>query len=181
MQKSKTIRWVLAVAATASLLALPGARAWGFMSSSCDTAKNAFTVADCKTSIVEDFVLPDRIEPGCKITKQVSVRNDGSAPCFVRTFVGFVDGNCKNWAEIDFSTGLWELDDDGYRYYTRMLEPGETSEPVCTEVEISPEASQVQIQDFDIIAFCESTPAKRIDGTPYSSAKEAFVQRKDLQ
>lgn len=173
-------RIFIATAAAATLLSFSGAGAtWAFMTTAHETVSNDFTVADCKASIVERFDPPDAIAPGDQIVKEVCVRNTGSSDCFVRTLVRFEDGACKDWASIEFNEGDWQLEDDGYRYLEKELEPGETSPPVCTKVVISPEASQSQIESFNVIAFCESTPVECRDGSSNSSAQEAFAGRKD--
>ena len=37
---------------------------------------------------------------------------------------------------MDLNTAYWTLREDGYLYYTEILEPGEMSQPVFTQVEI---------------------------------------------
>ena len=73
----------------------------------------------------------------------------------------------------------WEDGGDGYRYLKTALAPGLESPPVCTQVVISPDASKAQIRDFNVIAFCETTPTKGRNGAVYSNAQEAFTARKE--
>lgn len=175
-------RMIIATAAAASILAFSGVGAtWAFMSSAHEGVQNAFTISDCKASIVEEFTPPDSVEPGDEITKEVRVRNDGNTSCYVRTLVQFEDGSCEEWACIEFNEDDWALEEDGYRYYGEVLEPGELSPPVCTKVTIDPEAEQTQIESFNVIALCESTPTKSRDGSIYECAQDAFEGRKDQE
>ena len=111
--------------------------------------------------------------------QKVAVLNEGESDCFVRASVSFEDENCKDWAIISFNSADWEDGGDGYRYLKTALAPGLESPPVCTQVVISPDASKAQIRDFNVIAFCETTPTKGRNGAVYSNAQEAFTARKE--
>ena len=181
MPKRHPKRWtILAIASATAVLSFSGASAaWAFASTACSTVENPFSIISCKASIIEDFQPPQTIIAGAEIVKKVAVLNEGESDCFVRASVSFEDENCKDWASISFNSADWEDGDDGYRYLKTALAPGLENPPVCTQVVISPDASKAQIRDFNVIAFCETTPTKGRNGAVYSNAQEAFAARKE--
>ncbi len=81
------------------------------------------------------------VTPGTKVTKIVEVENTGNSPAWVRIILDVKalssDGTTALSAdqfELDFDTEHWTKGDDGYWYYNRALEPGETTEPLFTGV-----------------------------------------------
>lgn len=79
------------------------------------------------------------IMPGDIISKVVSIENDCTHPFYLR--VKLVDGiNSEELSSeecFDINIGpKWHVAEDGWIYYTEILQPGEFSAPVFTEVEI---------------------------------------------
>lgn len=81
------------------------------------------------------------VTPGTKVTKIVEVENTGNSPAWVRIILDVKalssDGTTELSAdrfELDFDTEHWTQGPDGYWYYNRALEPGETTEPLFTGV-----------------------------------------------
>lgn len=78
--------------------------------------------------------------PGDVVSKQVTVENVCAHPFYLR--VQLVSGdsegvlNAQDCLRMDINTQNWTVGDDGYIYYNRILEPGQTTEPVFTQVEI---------------------------------------------
>lgn len=80
------------------------------------------------------------VMPGSSVTKIVVVKNVGESAAYVRSAVGvevfFADGTsaaAPPLLSIDFNAEDW-LYSGGYYYYFKALEPGETSEPIFTQV-----------------------------------------------
>lgn len=77
--------------------------------------------------------------PGDIISKQVSVGNICDHPFYLR--VKLVSGSTsadllpEDCLKLDIDTQNWTYA-DGYYYYNRVLEPGETTVPLFTQVEI---------------------------------------------
>ena len=77
--------------------------------------------------------------PGDIVSKQVSVENVCSHPFYLR--VKLVSGSTNQaltpdeCLKLDIDTANWTLR-DGYYYYNRILQPGETTETLFTQVEI---------------------------------------------
>ena len=74
-----------------------------------------------------------------EVTKIAEVKNTGTAPAFIRVEVMVdvysAEGNLLDSApvKLDFNQTDWTYY-DGYYYYNRILNPGETTEPLFTTV-----------------------------------------------
>ena len=93
-----------------------------------------------KTADGSDF--PEQgvyIIPGDIVSKQVSIGNVCGHPFYLR--VKLVSGSdntslsAEDCLEMDIDTNNWTLV-DGYYYYNLILQPGETTPPLFTQVEI---------------------------------------------
>lgn len=79
------------------------------------------------------------IMPGMEVTKIAEVKNIGTAPAFIRVQVVVdvysAEGNALDSApvKLDFNQTDW-IYHEGYYYYNRILNPGETTEPLFTTV-----------------------------------------------
>ena len=79
------------------------------------------------------------IIPGDIVSKQVSVRNICDAPFYLR--VKLIHGstnealNPEECLRMDINTAEWTLV-DGYYYFNRILQPGESTSNLFTQVEI---------------------------------------------
>jgi len=80
------------------------------------------------------------IVPGQIVSKRVTVENDCSHPFYLRVklidSINSTELSSKECFDIELNETVWTLRDDGYIYYNAVLEPGETTAPVFTEVEI---------------------------------------------
>lgn len=89
------------------------------------------------TAFPEDGVY---VEPGDVVSKRVTVENICTQPFHLRvkllSGVEQSDLSGEDVLDIDLNTAYWTLHEDGYIYYNDILQPGETSEPVFTEVGI---------------------------------------------
>lgn len=78
--------------------------------------------------------------PGDIIGKRVTVENVCSHPFYLR--VKLVKGadstalTAEECLQVDLNLESWTLRDDGYLYYNAVMQPGEMSAPVFTQVEI---------------------------------------------
>lgn len=119
---------------------------------------NEITIGSVKTSIVEEFDPPTRLEPGINFTKKVSVKNNGTNSCYVRILVSFSNSKMGNLCKLDYNTSNWKFDEsDGYWYYNGALNPGKTTENLFNNVEISRDADANEFEDFDITIYHESS------------------------
>lgn len=78
--------------------------------------------------------------PGDIVSKRVTVENVCTHPFYLRVQITNGVTNDALSAEdvfaIDLNTTDWTVAQDGYIYYNRILQPGEATTPVFTEVEI---------------------------------------------
>lgn len=85
-------------------------------------------------------------------TKHVKVQNTGDYDCFVRVraFAG-----TRYQDKLIYSGDNWTLADDGYYYYSQIVEAGASTEDVL-DIRIPYEESEGQ--DFNVIVVQESAP-----------------------
>lgn len=111
------------------------------------TATNVVTSGDIELKIHEktasgaDFPAEGvYVIPGDVVSKVVTVENVCSHPFYLR--VKLVSGatsdtlSVEDCLALDLNTADWTLHSDGYIYYNTILQPGETTTPVFTQVEI---------------------------------------------
>ena len=86
------------------------------------------------------------VMPGTKVTKIVEVKNTGTGAAFLRLYVEKnvygADGKPMNSEPEPVSLNFNETDwtySEGYYYYNRALQPGETTEPLFTTVTFDPQ------------------------------------------
>ena len=111
------------------------------------TATNVVTSGDIQLIIHEKTAdgsaFPEQgvyIIPGDIVSKVVAIENYCTHPFYLR--VKLVDGidsaelTSEECFAININEQKWHLGEDGWLYYVDILQPGEFSEPVFTEVEI---------------------------------------------
>ncbi len=140
------------------------------------TAVNIFKVGENKVSIEEpSYTAPDKIYPGLKVNKDPIATNVGNLPCYVRMRVVFSDSHAEDFCNLEWNTGdssNWKYNEnDGYYYYTQILQPDKSTEPLFKSVEIlktkpvtnesDPVAtySAEDIIEFEIIPYAETAQA----------------------
>ena len=136
-----------------------------------DGAVNRFTVGSVETEIVEDFPDPS-ITPNTPHVKKVQVRSTGDNDCYVRARV--LPASNPDKFQFDFNTDDWTRDGDGVEawwYYNKVLEPGETTEPLFEHYTITADLSNEPADNLQIYVYEESTQSEG-----YASAKEAFAE-----
>lgn len=94
-----------------------------------------------KTADDQDFPAEGvYVIPGDVVSKRVTVENVCGHPFYLR--VKLVNGstdlelNADDCLKVDLNTTDWTVGQDGFIYYNKVLEPGQTTAPVFTEVEI---------------------------------------------
>ena len=108
-----------------------------------DRTTNIISVGELSAEIVDIYRQGTVAMPGDEIGKIVSVRNDGASDEYVRVRLSGVwddSGNAAEENEITYeiNTGDWVREEStGYYYYTKVLKPGETSEPLMYSFALS--------------------------------------------
>lgn len=137
-----------------------------------DSVANEFTIGENKIDVEEEYDPPEKLEPGKVIIKKPSAKNTGNLSCFVRMRAEFSDSAAKELCEeLDIDTVNWEYDSsDGYYYYKKLLNPGESTTNLFTKVVIKTEKADgtnltdADMLDFDILVFAESCQHEDHDG-----------------
>lgn len=131
---------------------------------------NQFSIGGNEVEIIEEFEPGDETKPGDVFTKKPSVMNTGSVPCYVRAFAEFNDNAVAQCASVDWNNTAWTVkQEDGFYYYKTVLQPGEVTEPLFTQVAISSDADPELVKKFDIIVYAES-----VQSEGFSNYEEAF-------
>ena len=118
-------------------------------------AVNAFTVGYGEIEIEEDFEPPAKMLPGITIRKEVAVVNTGTVPCRVRLLAKYTSSQMAALSVVDFDREHWSETGD-YFYYKYVLQPGEKTAPLFSEIKISEAASQSELEPFDILIYGEA-------------------------
>lgn len=136
-----------------------------------DSVSNEFTIGENKIDVEEDYDPPEKLLPGTVITKKPSVKNTGNLSCFVRMRADFSDSRAREICEeLDIDTENWEYDtSDGYYYYKKLLDPGQSTEYLFTKIVIRTEKDGSELTaadmiDFDVLVFAESCQHEDHDG-----------------
>jgi uncharacterized repeat protein (TIGR02543 family) len=167
-----------------------------------EAANNRFQVGGVDTKIVEDFQPPAKLEADAWFKKDVKVENFGVTPAFIRLKAAFTDSDIEELCVVDWNAYDAEVnpngwiynEDDGYWYYPHVLEPGDVTTSLFTQVSIPnrdmngdgavDEATDAAIintlmKDFDIIVYQEAYQALRNDGNPEIDEKGYFINYQD--
>jgi len=121
-------------------------------------AANRFVVGENSIVVEEEFNPPKELEPGISFDKKPKVTNTGNLPCFVRMRADFSDSEAQAICEpLDINTADWLYDSsDGYYYYNKVLQPGESTSPLFTKVTIRDDLDESDMKEFDILIYAES-------------------------
>lgn len=79
------------------------------------------------------------VMPGKVVSKIVTIENVCDQPFYLRVKLTKSMGSetlPEECLDIDINTEKWTLREDGYAYYNHIVEPGQITEPVFSEVEI---------------------------------------------
>lgn len=90
-----------------------------------------------------------------EMKKTISIQNNGTSDCFVRAKVFAGDEVTITYE----GSSKWSRGDDGYYYYSDVLAPGESTEPLTAVVSITKTLNDLKPEDVNVIIIYESTPA----------------------
>ena len=139
------------------------------------TTWNFLTMSSYETKIVEEYEIPESVNPSQEVTKVVNVKNTGTVDTLIRVSVEKMFGTRKEdgsfledktlspeMIEIDFNQKWWVKKEDGFFYYRDILRAGEiTHEPLFSSYRISEKAgNEYRKKDAQIVVKMESVQAK---------------------
>lgn len=133
---------------------------------SSNTKINTFNIGSNESKIVETFNPPEKINKGDVVTKDVKVKNIGSKS-YIRMFVAISDSDLAKKFTIDFNTNDWTKGSDGYYYYNKVVNKGESTTSLFNKLTFVDDLKNGS--GLKIICYSESVQAQG-----YSSAKAAF-------
>ena len=132
----KIFKKIMITASGVLLLTCTAAGAWKISGRS----RNVLITASFSNRIIEEYQIPDHVNPGQKISKIVNVKNTGTRDSFIRLRITGVLGERNTedqlvpdpsldpaMIQMEFNTEKWKNLGDGYWYYTDILEPGKTT------------------------------------------------------
>lgn len=151
--RNKRFLLILFVAIILNAVSFVGISAYVIAS---DMAINRIGVGNNEVTITENFLPPDELKPGISIKKQVAITNVGKVPCVTRVFLSFGNQDIEDVATLNINTKDWYYHTDGYYYYKKPLDVGDTSSFLCDEIKIDANASEAALADFDVIVYAES-------------------------
>lgn len=120
----------------------------------------------------EDYKPISELTPGASFTKDVKATNQGACNAYVRIKVVFSNKDMEDLCTLDYNITDFTLGDDGYWYYTEVLETFNSTPSLFTTVTLSSSASQDDFEDFDIQIYVEGYQADEFD--TYEEAWEHF-------
>ena len=140
----------------------------GFLVSG-DSVTNRLSCGHNTAGITENYNPPEAFAEGETYVKEVSIKNEGSVPCYVRVFAEIEDPEMRNSLSVLVDTENWsEKQSDGFYYYSSVLDTGETTPPLVISI-----TAKTDITDFKMICYSETAQAEGFD-----NAKAAFASIK---
>jgi|GEM_PF-3837546 len=119
-------------------------------------AHNDFSIGDVKIDLNEESWIDENpmIEKNDTVEKDPTVYNDSDVPVWVRiTAAGLHNFTVENlggangkWEEFPENSGVW--------YYYKILEPGETTEPLFSAVTLDNDV--IDPRELDIVIYTEA-------------------------
>lgn len=122
----------------------------------------------------EEFPEPDP-KPGDNVKKEVSIKNTGDVPCFVRTKVLFSNNEAESVSTIDINTSDWEKGADGYYYYKKIVPVGKSTSLLMSAVKIADNANLDTLEEFEIIVYSESVQSEGFTDSDYLEAFKSLT------
>ena len=143
--KKKKIKLLVASMAVAAML-VGGTLAWFTFHQEMD---NHFSTGSVKTNIHEKFdpKKAENMQPGVKVTKQVTVENTGNSAALLRVKItpvwdadksrGLSETDATDAVDLNLANNSdWIKGNDGYYYYTQVLNKNATSSELLDSVDI---------------------------------------------
>lgn len=135
---------------------------------SSNTRTNSFFIGSNESGIVETFNPPETITKGDVIIKDVKVKNTGSKS-YIRMFVAINDNEMAAKLSINFNTKDWTKGSDGYYYYNKVVNKGESTTSLFNKISFNESINNSS--KLKIICYSESVQAQGFNN-PQSAFNE---------
>ena len=147
---------IMIVAAVLAVTILAVGITMAFYHDSSNTAVNTFTVGNVTTEIVEIFKKLD----DHNFQKEPRVTNTGENDCYIRIRYQVTPSTAEERLTFAGKPGNGWTEKDGWYYYTKAVEPGESTTPLFTKVTVDYNETDKPWIDFDIILYQEAVQAE---------------------
>ena len=123
-----------------------------------DTVENVLDTCHVKAPVIEDFTVPDQIQPGDIIKKSPRMKNTGDTASYVRMRYVFSNSKAQQMCEEVQVHAGWNKKEDGFYYRNELLQPGEETESLFDEIVIKENAES--IPQFSVLVYGEAVAAQ---------------------
>lgn len=123
-----------------------------------DTVENVLDTCHVKAPVIEDFTVPDQVQPGDIIKKSPRMKNTGDTACYVRLRYVFSNSQAQQMCEEVQVHAEWNKKEDGFYYRNEPLQPGEETESLFDEIVIKENAES--IPQFSVLVYGEAVAAQ---------------------
>jgi len=151
MNKKSTLTVLLLLVSLLVFLSFSGVTYAYLVSGS--TEINTTVAGEIKGEITEVFPTENIPQGSTEAVKEVSIKNTGNVPSYVRLRIVFDNSKVENLTEIKYENRhLWTYDEESdFYYYKNLLMPGESTELFMSKVAVDAE----QNNEFSIIVYAE--------------------------
>ena len=170
-KKLKFMAKVSVLAMTVSVMGLGGYTARAYLTDASQVL-NVFRPGENKTEIDEDFPNDEIIVTGEDVTieKKVVIKNlaqtGSGTTCYIRAKIVYSTTDLGTYT-VQGMNDNWVKGTDDFYYYTKPVEPGESTEPLMTSLKINGSTYNpnftTELKSFDINIYEESYQAKDPD------------------
>lgn len=153
-------------------------------------ASNQLTRGHNEIQVVENF--PDtNITVGTNtLTKDVTIKNTGPVPCYIRVFIDFADDDIRKASQVSANGSSYVPFDtfktsalpsgwtyvssagdklNSYFYYTSPVAPGASTTSLIKSIRTT-FADQYDLDDYDVIVYAESVQTLDKNGQPFTGS-----------
>ena len=159
---------ILAVAAAIAIISVGAVGTLAAYLTANDDAVNEITIGQNITEVQETFPDPPDIPPeGGLYTKDITVKNDDSVPCYIRISIEFSNNDIGKAVGVGVvGANQWKYISEeenkklgGYWYYMEPVAPGEKTRSLFNDIMFSEEMDpslMPEDETFDVIVYEES-------------------------
>lgn len=146
---------ILGVMAAALILGVGAGTSYAYLTDR-DRADNYFTASETKIEIQETFPPVPEITPGLEITKAPRAVSSSDVSCYVRMMVRFSDSEAEAFCEPLVIRQGWIDKGDGYYYWEKELQPGESTGTLFDSVVVKKGVGTEELKPFEILVYAEA-------------------------
>ena len=127
---------------------------------------NVMLASETEIHIDENFEPPVNPVPGSSFVKEPRIVNDAASSCSVRARIEFSTLEGEKACMAPEINAAWVRGEDGYYYYDRILEAGQTTLPLFSRIRFREDLTQEELDaalPFEIYVYAEAFTGKEMD------------------